>query len=89
MPSIESRIVDLNKALERRRMEQEAPVDPLSASLFAWGRELTALDEQGKAELLEELNKPGEDGTMGLDLDMEALERMITSTQVEAQKLRT
>ena len=89
MPSIESRIIDLNKALERRRMEQEAPIDPLSLSLTEFQIWVAGLDEQGKEELLEELNKPGEDGTMGLDLDMEDLERMIASTQIEAQKLRT
>lgn len=75
--SIENRIIALADALRRWQMEQAQPVDPLSASLFAWGQELAALDEQGKVELLEQLNQGGDDGTMGLDLDMDALEQMI------------
>lgn len=77
MPSIEQRIIDLSKALERRRTAQEAPVDPLSLSLNEFQSWLASLDERGRAELLEELNRPGEDGTAGLDLDMEALKWMI------------
>lgn len=77
MSSIESRIVALANAIQLREMEQTAPVDTLSASLFDLQRELAALDEAGKYELLEKLNQPGEDGTMGLDLDMDALERII------------
>lgn len=82
MPSIESRIIALANAIRRRQMEQETPIDPLSASLFAWERELTGLDEQGKVELLEKLNRPEEDGTMGLALDMEALELMIEGVKL-------
>lgn len=74
---IENRITALTAALQRRQMEQALPVDSLSASLFAWGQELVALDEQGKIELLEALNSPSKDGTAGLDLDMASLERMI------------
>ncbi len=74
---IDARIAAIADALERKRMEQEAPEDDLSRSLREFGRELARLDEPGKAALLERLNTPGEDGTAGLNLDMEAIERMI------------
>lgn len=77
MPSLDARLTSLADALQRRQMEQLAPVDPLSASLFDLQRELAALDAEGKAELLAELNQGGDDGTVGLDLDIKALERMI------------
>ena len=77
MANIEGRIIYLSKFLEQRKMEQEAPVDPLSLSLEEFQNWLTTLDEAGRAELLEELNSPSEDGTAGLDLDVEALERLI------------
>lgn len=51
--------------------------DDLSRSLRELGEWLAGLDEQAKVELLASLNTPGEDGTVGLDLTMEALERMI------------
>ena len=37
MPSIDTRIAALSAALQRRQMEQAAPVDPLSASLWSLG----------------------------------------------------
>lgn len=77
MSSIDARIAALAEAIKRRAMEQEAPVDPLSLSLEEFQNWLAALDEAGRAELLEELNSPSEDGTAGLDLDAEALERFI------------
>lgn len=77
MNSIDSRIISLQKAIEARRMEMEAPIDPLSLSLYDLQRWAAGLDEQGKAELLEALNAPGEDGTAGLDLDRETLDQMI------------
>ncbi len=49
MPSIDTRIAALSAAFQRRQMEKAAPVDPLSASLFALGAELAALDEAGLA----------------------------------------
>ena len=75
--TIETRLAALADAIRRRQMEQGDPIDPLSASMFSWERELAALDEQGKDALLEALNDCGVDGTAGLDLDMEPLERMI------------
>ncbi len=77
MSSINSRIINLQKAIEARRMEQEAPIDLLSLSLYELQGWAAGLDEQGKAALLEAVNTPGEDGTEGLDLDMEAIDRMI------------
>lgn len=49
MNSIDARIATIAEAIERRKMEQEAPVDDLSKSLFEFGRELAALDEAGLA----------------------------------------
>lgn len=68
---IDARIAALAEAIERRKMEQEAPVDDLSKSLYGMGRELAALNEQGKAKLLEALNGDG------LSMSMENLERFI------------
>lgn len=78
MYSIDARIAALAEAIERRKMEQEAPVDDLSRSLFNLRRELAELDTLGKSALLYELNHGDPlEGTMGLDLSMEDLERFI------------
>lgn len=78
MPSIDARIAALASVLQRRQMEQAAPVDPLSASLFEMGRELAALlDEQGKVALLEALNNPNDGETDSLNLTLEDIDRMI------------
>lgn len=75
---IDARIAALAEAIERRKMEQEAPVDDLSKSLFGFGRELAGLDALGKSALLYELNHGDPlKGTMGLNLSMEDLERFI------------
>ena len=49
MSSINSRIINLQKAIEARRMEQEAPIDLLSLSLYELQGWASGLDEQGKA----------------------------------------
>ena len=77
MPSIDSRITALINALERRKMEQEGPVDALSQSLYELGRELSGLDRLGKAALLAGLNSSDLLGTMPLNLTALDLERMI------------
>lgn len=77
MSSIDTRITALTVALQRRKMEQVAPIDPLSASLFELERELAALDERGKVALLEALNNPDDDETDSLNLSMEDIEQMI------------
>lgn len=78
MNSIDARISALAEAVERRKMEQEEPVDDLSWSLFALGRELAGLDALGKSALLYELNRGDTlEGTMGLNLSMKDLERFM------------
>ena len=75
---IDTRIAAIAAALERRRMEQEAPVDSLSQSLYKLEQELSGLDKLGKAALLAELNRSDPlEGTMPLNLTMPDLERMI------------
>lgn len=49
--SIEKRIAAIAVELERRRLLQTEPLDPLSASLFAFEEEVAALDEIGVAAL--------------------------------------
>ena len=49
MNSIDARIAALAEAIKRKAMEEEAPVDDLSKSLFEFGRELAGLDEAGLA----------------------------------------
>jgi len=73
---IDARLEALAEAIRRRQMERALPVDELSQSLMGYANELSALDEQGKAALLEELNRPSEDGP-GLNLTPEDLARMI------------
>ncbi len=75
---INARLAALADAIRRREMERALPVDELSRSLMGFADELAALDEGGKAALLEELNRPSEDGS-GLGLTLEDVERMITS----------
>ena len=77
MSSIDAKITALAEAIKRQQMEQEVPVDDLSKSLFEFEQEIIAMSEQDKAALLESLNQPGEDGTPGLDLTPEDLERVI------------
>lgn len=80
MNSIDARIAAIAEAIERRKMEQEAPVDDLSRSLFNLRQELAGLDALGKSALLYELNHGDSlEGTMGLSLSMEDLERLIAN----------
>ena len=83
MNSIDARIAALAEAIERRKMGQETPVDDLSKSLSEFGRELAGLDALGKSALLYELNHGDTlDGTMGLDLSMQDLDRLIEGMRV-------
>lgn len=78
MASIDSRLAALAEAIERKRMEQESPVDDLSRSLFNLGEKLARLDTLEKAALLAEFNRSDPlDGTDGLNLSMGDLERFI------------
>ena len=77
--SIDSRLAALADAIERKRMEQESPVDDLSRSLFNLREELARLDTLEKAALLAEFNRADPlEGTDSLDLSMEDLERFIS-----------
>lgn len=77
MSSISTRITALADALQRRQMEQAAPVDGLSRSLFDLQRELAALDSEDKAQLLEVLNHPADSETNSLHLTMKELEQFL------------
>ena len=78
MASIDSRLAALAEAIEWKRMEEEAPVDELSRSLYNMGQRLSKMDSLEKAALLAEFNRDDPlDGTGSLNLDMEALERFI------------
>lgn len=77
MSSIDARIAALAVELERRRLLQEEPLDPLSASLYEMGRELTGLDTLGKSALVDALNSPDDGGAGSLNLTLEDINRMI------------
>ena len=76
--SMSKRIESIVAELERLKLEEEAPVDDLSRSLFNLGEKLAHLDTLEKAALLAEFNRADPlDGTGGLDLSMEDLGRFI------------
>ena len=76
--SMSKRIESIVAELERLKLEEEAPVDDLSRSLFNLGEKLAHLDTLEKAALPAEFNRADPlDGTGGLDLSMEDLERFI------------
>lgn len=56
---VDARLAAIVAELERRRLIQEEPVDPLSASLFAFQAEMAALDENGVAALTEMADEDG------------------------------
>lgn len=77
MNDIKTRLAALEEALELRRLAQTEPVDDLSQSLFEMGKWLAGLDEQGKAELLQSLNKDG------LNLSQDAFEQFVSEYRKE------
>ena len=77
MLSIDARLGALADSIQRRQLEQSAPVDALSASLLSMQDELSALSDEGKSKLLAELNQGGSDGTMGLNLTAQDIECFI------------
>lgn len=78
--SMSKRIESIAAELERLKLEEEAPVDDLSRSLFNLGEKLAHLDTPEKAALLAEFNRADPlDGTDGLNLSMEDLERFISN----------
>lgn len=74
---IDARLDALVAELERRRLLQTAPLDPLSASLYEVGRELAGLDEQSRDALFEEWNAPDADGTC-IPMTREQFDRFIS-----------
>lgn len=79
MSSVENRLTALASALELRRLEQIAPVDNLSQSLFDLRAELAVLDEQGKRELLAALNDPDDGESDSLRLSADDINKFIES----------
>lgn len=76
--NMSKRIESIVAELERLKLEEEAPVDDLSRSLYNMGQRLSKMDSLEKAALLAEFNRADPlDGTGGLDLSMEDLERFI------------
>lgn len=76
--SLSKRIESIVAELERLKLEEEAPVDDLSRSLFNLGEKLAHLDTLEKAALLAEFNQGDPlEGTDSLDLSMEDLEKFI------------
>ena len=53
---VAARLAAIAAELERRRLLQTAPLDPLSASLYEMGRELAGLDEQSRDALFLQQN---------------------------------
>lgn len=53
--SISTRLASIAAELERRRLLQTEPLDPLSASLFELSRELRGLNERGRETMRNEL----------------------------------
>ena len=77
--NMSKRIESIVAELERLKLEEEAPVDDLSRSLFNLGEKLAHLDTLEKAALLAEFNRADPlEGTDSLDLSMEDLERFIS-----------
>ena len=81
MASIEVRLAALAAEIRRRQFANEGPVDALSQSLFELEGELLGLDDLGKAAFLAELNQEDEDGTEGVGLTLEELERLIANVR--------
>ena len=81
MASIEVRLAALAAEIRRRQFANEGPVDALSQSLFELEGELLGLDDLGKAAFLAQLNQEDEDGTEGVGLTLEDLERLIANVR--------
>ena len=80
-----NKIDDLLERLDRVKLARDMEPEPdgLSLSLWAMGKELAGLDALGKSALLYELNHGDTlEGTMGLDLSMQDLDRMIEGMRV-------
>lgn len=77
--SLSKRIESIVAELERLKLEEEAPVDDLSRSLYNMGQRLSKMDSLEKAALLAEFNRADPlEGADSLDLSMENLECFIS-----------
>lgn len=81
MASVEARLAALAETIRRRQFAHEGPMDALSQSLFELEGELLGLDDLGKAAFLAQLNQEDEDGTEGVGLTLEDLERLIANVR--------
>ena len=81
MASVEARLAALAETIRRRQFAHEGPMDALSRSLEELEGELLGLDDLGKAAFLAELNQEDEDGTEGVGLTLEDLERLIANVR--------
>lgn len=76
--SLSKRIESIVAELERLKLEEEAPVDDLSRSLYNMGQRLSKMDSLEKAALLAEFNRDDPlDGTGSLDLSLEDIARFV------------
>ena len=77
--NMSKRIESIVAELERLKLEEEAPVDDLSRSLYNMGQRLSKMDSLEKAALLAEFNRADPlEGADSLDLSMENLECFIS-----------
>ncbi len=77
--NMSKRIESIAAELERLKLEEEAPVDDLSRSLYNMGQRLSKMDSLEKAALLAEFNRADPlEGADSLDLSMENLECFIS-----------
>ena len=83
MNSIDARLAAISAEVERRRLEQEEPVDPLSASLFAFEAEMAGLDEIGIAALAAETTEDGQQV-----LTLEQARKMVDTYRQEVTERR-
>ena len=81
MASVEARLAALAETIRRRQFAHEGPMDALSRSLEELEGELLGLDDLGKAAFLAQLNQEDEDGTEGVGLTLEDLERLIANVR--------
>ena len=76
--NMSKRIESIVAELERLKLEEEAPVDELSRSLYNMGQRLSKMDSLEKAALLAEFNRDDPlDGTGSLDLSLEDIARFV------------
>lgn len=83
--NINRRLEAMRERLECVKLAREMEPDPdaLSLSLFEFGRELAGLDTLGTSALVYELNHGDPlEGTMGLNLTMDDVDRLVEGMRV-------